>query len=157
MRIPKIYLETSVFNFVFTDDAPDKKADTLKLFEEIRKGKLEPYTSAYVISELEAAQQPKRDCMLQLIPEYGIQMLEKSDEAVRLAKIYAAESIVPEKYIADAYHIAVASVNELDVIVSWNFKHIVKMKTIKLTESVNLKQGYKKMMIHSPTEVIDNE
>ncbi|MDR3304599.1 MAG: hypothetical protein LBS85_01005 [Clostridiales Family XIII bacterium] len=59
MRTPKVYLETSVFNFVFADDAPDKKADTLKLFEEVRQGKYEPYTSAYVVEELEQANEPK--------------------------------------------------------------------------------------------------
>jgi len=157
MRVPRIYLETSVFNFVFADDAPERKADTLKLFNEIKAGKFEPYTSAYVTDELESAKQPKRDKMLKLIAEYRIQMIDKSEKAMRLAELYVAEGIVPEKYITDAVHIAAASISELDVIASWNFKHIVKMKTIRLTESVNLKQGYKKMMIHSPTEVIDND
>ena len=155
MRIPRIYLETSVFNFVFADDAPDKKADTLKLFKEIKAGKFEPYTSEYVTDELKKAQQPKRDNMLNLIIEYGIQVTDKSDKAIQLAELYVAEGIVPAKYITDAVHIAAASIAELDVIASWNFKHIVKMKTIRLTEIVNLKQGYKKMMIHSPTEVIE--
>ena len=157
MRIPRIYLETSVFNFFFADDALDKKADTLKLFEEIRKSKFSAYTSAYAINELKAAPQPKRDNMLNLIPEYGIRVLEESDEAVRLAETYVAEGIIPGKYITDAVHIAAASIDEPDIVVSWNFKHIVKMKTIKLTEAVNLKEGYKKIMIHSPTEVIDND
>ncbi len=58
MRAPKIYLETSVFNFVFANDSPDKRADTLVLFEEIRQGRFEPYTSAYVLEELELASEP---------------------------------------------------------------------------------------------------
>ena len=65
--------------------------------------------------------------------------------------------IIPKKFITDAVHIAVATINEMDAIVSWNFQHIVKMKTIRLTEAANLKHGYRKIMIHSPTEVIDDE
>ena len=158
MKVPKIYLETSVFNFIFADDAPDKKIDTLKLFKEIKAGRFEPFTSEYVTDELKAAQPPKRDDMLNMIEEYGILTIKKDDAvALKLTDMYVAEGIVPKKFITDAVHIAVATVNEMDAIVSWNFQHIVKMKTIILTESVNLKHGYRKIMIHSPTEVIDNE
>ena len=157
MRIPKIYLETSVFNFIFADDAPDKKADTLKLFEEIKAGKLEPYTSAYVTNELESAQRLKRDKMLKLIPEYAINVLSENTDAERLANIYVEAGIIPSKYSTDSLHLAIASVSGLDAVVSWNFKHIVKMKTIKMTEIVNLQEGYKRILINSPTEVIDNE
>jgi predicted nucleic acid-binding protein len=156
MRIPKVYIETSVFNFVFADDSPDKRDDTLKLFEEIKAGKFEPYTSIHVTDELSAAEQPKRDNMLNLIKEYGIEVMENSFAAEQLADMYVLEEIIPKKFIADAIHISLATVNELDVIVSWNFKHIVKMKTVRLTEAVNLRHGYKKIMIHSPTEVIDD-
>ena len=151
----KIYLETSIFNFVFSDDVPDKKSDTLKLFEEIKLGKYEPYTSAYVVGELEAASQPKQDSMLKLIPQFRIKVLPKNDSIVLLAQNYVAKGIIPEKYVTDAYHIATATVNELDIIASWNFKHIFKMKTVKFTEVVNIEQGYKKILIHSPTEVIE--
>jgi predicted nucleic acid-binding protein len=156
MRVPRIYLETSVFNFVFADDAPEKREDTLKLFGDIKAGEFEPYTSEFVTDELRAAKQPKREDMLNLIPEYGIDMIKKSDAAMQLAKMYVAEGAVPEKFITDAVHIAVASIGGLDAIVSWNFKHIVKLKTIRLTEIVNLKHGYRRIGIHSPTEVIDD-
>ncbi|MCL2798246.1 MAG: type II toxin-antitoxin system VapC family toxin [Firmicutes bacterium] len=157
MRTLRLYLETSVFNFIFADDAPDKKADTLKLFDEIRSGKFVPYTSDYVVGELELAPQPKREQMLDFINRYGIRMLEKSEHSERLAGVYVAEGIIPEKYKTDALHIAVATAHELDMIVSWNFKHIVRHKTIRLTESVNLREGYKKIWIHSPMEVIYDE
>jgi rRNA-processing protein FCF1 len=157
MRIPRIYLETSVFNFVFADDAPDKKADTIKLFEEIGQGKYQPFTSAYVYDELSKAQEEKRNKMYALINGYGVNALPATQEIERLAKIYVQEGIIPQKYDADALHIAAASVNELDIIVSWNFKHIVKLKTITQTEIVNLKEGYKRIHINSPSEVIEND
>jgi len=155
MKVPKFYLETSVFNFVFADDAPDKKADTLKLFQEIKEGKYQPYTSAYVTEELDLAPSEKREKMYQLIADYNIRILQKTEEAKQLAGIYVKEKIIPEKYETDALHISVATVNELDFIVSWNFKHIVKRKTVIMTEAVNIKYDYKKIGIYSPTEVIE--
>ena len=155
MRTPKIYLETTVFNFYFSDDAPDKCADTLRLFEEIKQGKYEPYTSEVVVGELQRTPEPKRGHMLALIPQYGIVALPGSDEIQRLADIYAAEGIIPLKYLTDAIHIASTTAYDLDFIVSYNFKHIVKMKTITMTEAVNLREGYRRIGIYSPTEVIE--
>jgi hypothetical protein len=157
MRIPKVYLETSVFNFVFADDAPDKRRDTLKLFEEIREGKYVPYTSEYVTDELNAAPEEKRLKMLRLIADYNIILIGTSDEAVRLADTYVSEGIIPQKYTADALHIAIATIMDMDFIVSLNFKHIVKRKTILLTEVINAREGYKRIGIFSPAEVIENE
>ena len=155
MRVPKIYLETSVLNFYFADDAPDKRADTIKLFEEIRQGKYEPYTSDFVIKELQDAPEPKQSNMLNLIKQYGIASLSLDDEAARMGSIYVAEGIIPAKYLTDALHIAATTVSNLDFIVSYNFRHIVKMKTITMTESVNIREGYKRIGIYSPTEVIE--
>ena len=157
MRIPKIYLETSVFNFVFADDAPDKRQDTLKLFDEIKEGKYEPYTSEYATDELEGAPEEKRLKMLRLIEEYGVNLIGTSDDAVALSKIYVAEGVIPQKYMTDALHIAIATIMDMDFIVSLNFKHIVKRKTMLLTEVINVREGYKKIGIFSPAEVIEND
>jgi predicted nucleic acid-binding protein len=155
MRVPKIYLETSVFNFYFADDAPDKRDDTLRLFEEIRQGKYEPYTSVFVVEELRAAPEPKRSQMLDIIRQYGIIALPGESESRRMAGLYVAEGIIPGKYLTDALHIAATTVNDLDFIVSYNFQHIVKLKTVTMTESVNLRENYRKIGIYSPTEVIE--
>ncbi|MDR1193354.1 MAG: hypothetical protein LBK98_04160 [Peptococcaceae bacterium] len=144
MRAQKIYLETSVFNFYFADDASDKRDDTLRLFGEIRQGKYEPYTSDFVVQELQRAPEPKRKAMIDLTTKYGVSVLPEDDETRRLARIYVAERIIPEKYLTDAFHIAATTVNDLDFIVSYNFKHIVKLKTITMTESVNLRERYHK-------------
>ena len=155
MRVPKIYLETSIFNFYFADDAPDKRNDTLRLFEEIRQGKYEPYTSDYVVGELQQAPEIKRKKMIDLITQYSMLVLPEDPEIQRLAKLYIAEEVIPEKYTADALHIAATTVNNIDYIVSFNFRHIVKVKTIMMTEIVNLREHYKRIGIYSPTEVID--
>jgi len=155
MKIPKIYLETTIFNFYFADDAPDKKADTLELFQEIKNGKYAPYTSAYVLREINKAPEPKKSQMLDLLKIYNINSLDAGDEVERLADVYIKESIIPLKYSTDALHIASATVSDLDFIVSYNFKHIVKRQTIMMTEVVNLRENYKRIGIFSPAEVIE--
>jgi hypothetical protein len=157
VRIPRVYIETSIFNFVFTDDAPDKRQETLKLFAEIREGRYDPYTSVYVVQELEQSFEPKREKMLALLREYNIKTLDANAEAERLADVYVAEGIIPAKYTTDGQHIAITAVEGLDFIVSLNFKHIVKRKTIEMTEIINYREGYKKVGIYSPAEVIDND
>jgi predicted nucleic acid-binding protein len=157
MRRPKVYLETSIFNFVFADDAPDKKQDTLKLFEEIQQGKYVPYTSAYVLQELRRAAEPKQSQMVELIYKYNMEFLGQNDEAERLANIYIQDGVIPQKYFMDGVHIALSSISDLDFIVSFNFRHIVKRKTMIMTESINIREGYRRIGIHSPTEVIEND
>ena len=156
MRIPKIYLETTLFNF-YIDEDRDAHEDTVKLFKEVASGKYEAFTSTYVTDELENAPEIKRNKMLRLITEYNIAVLAPSDEAVQIANIYIEEGIIPKKFRTDGLHIAIATVNELDMIVSMNFKHIVKRKTILATEKINKLNGYRAIEIYSPMEVVENE
>ncbi|MCC8165472.1 MAG: hypothetical protein LIQ31_04840 [Planctomycetes bacterium] len=94
--------------------------------------------------------------MLGLIGEYGMTVIPVTPEAVSLAELYVLEGVIPRKYRTDGLHIASATVQDLDFIVSFNFKHIVKRKTITMTEGINLREGYKRIGIYSPTEVIEN-
>jgi predicted nucleic acid-binding protein len=158
MEKPKIYLETTMFNFPFADDAPQYRADTLRLFEEIRAGKFEPYTSVYVIEELDGTEdQFRREAMKALIDDYHIMVLSATDKADRLAAVYLTEGAVKAAYFTDALHIATAAVNELDFIVSLNFQHIVKRKTIEATARINSREGYKQVGIYQPSEVINDD
>ena len=155
MRQPKAYLETTFFNFCFAEDAAEKWRDTLALLEEIQAGKYKPYTSAYVVQELRRASEPQKGQMMGLIKKNRITVLPTGPEAERLADIYIAEGMISQKHITDALHIAVATVHDLDFIVSLNFKHIVKRKTMTMTEGINLREGYKRIGIFSPAEVIE--
>ena len=83
-------------------------------------------------------------------------MLERDDETM-LADLYVNEGIIPEKYYTDALHIATAAVNGVELLVSMNFRHIVKRKTIKMTGAINVLNGYRAIDIHSPREVIEDE
>ena len=156
MRLQRMYLETTLFNY-YIDKDRDAHADTVKLFNEIAAGKYEAFTSTYVTDELENAPEAKRDKMFELITKYNIAVLAPSDEAARIADIYIAEGVIPQKYRADSLHIAIATVNELDMIVSMNFKHIVKRKTILSTGKINNLNGYRAIEIYSPMEVVEDE
>ncbi|MDR2428681.1 MAG: hypothetical protein LBD62_02625 [Candidatus Margulisbacteria bacterium] len=129
----------------------------MKLFAEIKAGKYEPYTSDYVLQELKRADQPKQEQMIELIEQYNVMFLSPNVEAERLADVYISRGIIPQKHLIDAQHIAMTTVSDLDFIVSYNFQHIVKRKTLLMTKTVNLQEGYREIGIFSPTEVIEND
>jgi predicted nucleic acid-binding protein len=147
-----------MFNFPFANDAPQYRNDTQRLFEEIRKGKFHAYTSEYVLGELrDTKDETKRNKMLNMVEEYGIDVLPASDDIKRLADVYVAAEVIPSRFSTDAIHIAAATFHGLDYIVSLNFQHIVKHKTIVETEYINIREGYKRIFIHTPAEVIDHD
>jgi len=156
MRTPKIYLETTMFNF-YLDTDRDAHADTVKLFAEIQDGKYEAYTSRTVIEEIEKTLGDKKGKMLDVIAKYDLPILETSVEAENLADVYIAEGVIPVKYRTDGLHIAIAAVNDLDMIISMNFQHIVKRKTVKMTAVINSLRGYRVVEIYSPMEVTSYE
>lgn len=151
----KLYFDTSIFNFALADDVPKEKEVTLKLLDEVRKGKYEVYVSEVVIREANRASEEKAKSLIDLINEVVSEELYVNDEVQELAKRYVTEGIIPERYEDDALHIAVASVNNLDAIISWNFAHIVKLKTKKEVVGVNAISGFKEIEIYSPWEVIE--
>jgi len=150
----KIYMETTMFNYYFDEDRGNAHRYTIKLFEMIKKGIFEAYTSTYVTDELVSAQKEKRDKMLELIDEYGITILRGNDEVKRLGDMYIDEGIIPVGYHTDALHIATATVYDMDTIASMNLRHIVKPKTIEMTGYINIENGYSTVKIRSPEEVV---
>jgi predicted nucleic acid-binding protein len=156
MRKLKIYLETSVFNYYF-DTERDGHADTVKLFEEMQTGKYKAFTSIYVTDELERTKDDeKRRKMLALIGEYNIAIISADVEADRLADIYVSEGVIPAAKRYDGLHISIATINELDCIFSFNFKHINRLKTKTFTALINVKEGYKPITIATPGEVVEH-
>jgi predicted nucleic acid-binding protein len=152
----KLYLETTAFNYFF-DEERDGHNDTVRLFEEIRAGKHEAFTSGYTYDELAAASEPKRSKMLALLVEYGITLLGISGESNRLASLYVTEGIVPARFRLDGAHIAIASIHGVDCIVSYNFQHINRVKTKLLTERINRTHNYGNAVICTAKEVLDDE
>jgi len=147
----RVYLENSVIGGYFDDEF---KVYTHRLFEKFRKGIFKPIISSHVVVELEngAPDHIIENLKTLEYEEYGV-----TDEMLSLAEKYMEQRIVSEKYYNDVLHIAVATVLKVDVLVSWNFKHIVNLNRIKSFNSVNLREGYGSLEIRSPREVIENE
>lgn len=151
-----MYLETSVLNFAFADDSPAERDVTLKLLNELYQ--YEVYISEIVLGEiLETQNEEKRGRLLGLIKQYSPQELSFDESARALADKYIQEGVIPRRYQEDAFHIAIVTVNNLDVLVSWNFSHIVKLKTKREISGINVFMGYKEIEICSPWEVVKDE
>ena len=157
MRIPKIYVETTLFNHYFDEHRGLAHKSTVALFKEIAARKYEAFTSDYVTDELERVPADKSEKMIALIEQYGITVLELNEEAEQLADIYIEQGVIPLKYRTDGVHIAVAAVNDLDMIISLNFQHIVKRKTKIGTGNINALNNYRAVEIYNPMEVEENE
>ena len=156
----KIYLDTSIINFLFYDKAPDYKEATIELFENfILKGLYETYYSVYVVDEINATKDvKKRKLLLNTFVDYPLNILEITDakEIQTLADLYVRKNIIPEKKYLDALHIAISVINEIDYLVSWNFRHLANINKERLVHSVNLEFGYRNLIrIITPLELIN--
>jgi hypothetical protein len=127
------------------------------MFEAISRGEYEGCTSTNAVLELKNAEEPKRSNMLSLIEKYKIMTLEITDNVINLSDLYINTCIIPAKYKYDASHIACATVNDLDVVLYFNFRHINKPKTKIMTESINRLVGYKGIKFFTPSELLGNE
>ena len=152
----RLYFETTTFNYFF-DENREGHEDVVKLFEAVKAGEFEGYTSDYVTDELKKASDPKRSKMLALIDEYGLKVLQAKSEIADLGKLYIASGIIPASQIYDSLHVACVSVYELDVIISYNFQHINRNKTKIQTAVVNNKLGYGSISITTAKEVLNND
>ena len=106
---------------------------------------------------MEAATDTLREDRLHQVSEYAVEVIPASEETRSLAMAYIAAGIIPQAYGTDGFHIAAATVGGLYFVVSLNFRHIVKRKTIEETELINYREGYIRIGIYTPAEVIDYE
>lgn len=150
----RIYIDTSVINGLYTEDAIWIKEATKSLFTMARKNNHSLYVSDFVIVEIERTPNPiKRKKLLKTINEYKLRKILVTEKCEELAEIYIKHNIIPHRYLPDALHIAIATVHRIPVLVSWNFKHMVRHKTRVGVNSINEKYGYMQIDICSPEEV----
>jgi len=145
----RIYIDTSVVGGYFDDEFSH---DTIKLFERIINNEFLVYLSEISMIELLPAPQRVRN-ILNLIPPSNLIILDFTTEAKQLAENYISEKILGAASIDDAYHIAIATINRIDVLLSWNFRHIVNWDKIRLFNAINLLNGYPQIEIRSPKDL----
>jgi predicted nucleic acid-binding protein len=158
MKRLQLYLETSVWNFYFADDAPEKKDITISFFEKVKQGEYEIFISDTVISEIAKATKDKERLLLNLIEEYQPYRLAVNEQVIELAYKYISEGALPQNKIEDAVHAAAATVFEMDALISWNLKHLSNLKKMEMINGINLKESYtKRLQLITPMEVSDED
>ena len=149
----RIYIDTSVIGGYFDEEF---EIATIQLFHRIENKDFIIYFSEVNETELILAPQHIKDVKLK-IPVDCIRYIEIDEEIEELAQTYIKEKALGKSSENDAYHIALASVNRVDCLVSWNFKHIVNFDKIRMFNAINIRLGYPLIDIRSPLEFLKDE
>ena len=144
----RIYIDTSVFGGYFDEEFMEH---TIPLFDRIYSGEYVVLYSTVTQEELENAPEKIKDLVKKIKVEQT-EFIETTDEAIDLASEYILEKVIGKTSFADCLHIALATINRADFLISWNFKHIVNIERIRGYNSINIKNGYKQLEIRSPRE-----
>lgn len=149
MRRLRIYLDSSVIGGCH--DAQFAEASQ-RVIAAVHDGKAIILVSEVVVREISTAPQPVQD-VLSTIPPASVEFIALSEEILALRSAYLTAKILGKRSIDDATHVAAATVSRADAIVSWNFKHIVRLDKMKAYNQVNLANGYGILTIVTPREV----
>ena len=147
----KIYIDTSVVGGYFDEEF---KEATIKLFERLDNNEIIFVVSDLLDLELINAPQLVKEHLLKYSAD-KFQRVELTEEAIKLAGAYINEKVVGKTSLEDCRHIAIATIHKVDVLASWNFKHIVNLDRIKCYNSVNLRLGYSMIEIRSPKDLVN--
>ena len=155
MRISKIYLDTSIIGYLYQETQPEKMADTQKLWEKIKKGAYKVVISNLLLEELSNNPNEEiKNILLGFLSEIVCDIVPITSEIERLGVMIISQGILVKKNYEDCLHIATALVNECDLLVSWNFKHLVNIKTISGVRAISNLEGYRNIDIVTPTFLV---
>lgn len=162
MKKFSIYLDTSVINFLFADDAPEQRDTTKEFFNDyVKPGFFAVYISPVVIDEINRTKDELRKTkLLNAVRDYNLTILdiETRIREIQRAEVYLEKGIVPKTKLEDALHIAISTVYEMDVLLSWNFRHLANLNRERKTIGANIQEGYMKTLrITTPLEVMFDE
>jgi len=153
MRTQRIYLDTSVIGGCFDDEFA---AWSNALMRDLRNGLFLGVTSEIVEAEISDAPKKVREKFFEFV-RMNPEVLKINQEAIELVNAYLEHQILAERFRNDMLHIALSTIADVDILVSWNFRHIVRYDKIRQFNAVNLQQGYHKLDIYSPREVTSYE
>ena len=151
MKKETLYFDTSVVSAYYDARAKERQEATINFWKNIAPN-YKVFISEITVSELEDTKdETLKNRFKNLIKDISILKLDKKVRA--LANAYINHGVFPEKYIDDALHVAIASYHDIFYLISWNFEHLVKVKTRKTVNLVNIIEGYKEIEIISPQEL----
>lgn len=157
MRKFKVYLDTSVVSYLYQVDAPEKMQNTLDLWELFKNKVYEVYISDIVIREISGCNEEKLKILLDYLDQIDYNIIETDEDTVELAGKFIDFGILKQKSFDDCQHIAAAILAGCDIITSWNFKHIVNVKTVRGVKVITTLEGYKDLLIYPPSVLIESE
>ncbi len=157
MKKTKLYLDTSVPSFLFADDSPEKREVTIKFWDILKLGLYDIVISDILLSEISRSEIPSSQELENKLSEIVLEIVSVNEEVFSLAQKYIDEDIIPQKYQDDALHIALATYSQADALISWNFKHMVKLKTIRGVNGINRMLGLKELEILTPQSWIQED
>lgn len=157
MRKLKVYLDTSVISHLLQEDVPEKMADTRKLWDMFKDGKYDVYLSTVTLEEIADCPEPKKSKMYDYLEQIDYTPIKITDDVSDIAQQIIDMGILTRKSYDDCQHIAAAVVNACDCIISWNFKHIVNIKTIRGVRAITNLEGYKPIEILNPSVLLESE
>ncbi len=157
MKKTKLYLDTSVPSFLFADDSPEKREVTIKFWDILKLGIYDIVISDILLSEISRSEIPSSQELEDKLSEIVLEIVSVNEDVFSLAQKYIDEGIIPQTYQDDALHIALATYNEADALISWNFKHMVKLKTIRGVNGINRMLGLKELEILTPQSWIQED
>jgi len=146
----RVYIDTSVIGGCFDQEFEEWSN---KLFDDFKSGEKIAVISDITLDELTDAPERVQD-NFKTIPDENVEIIIADNESQILADLYINERVVTKKNYEDALHIAISTINQVNVLASWNFKHIVNLDKIRLYNAVNLKNGYNILEIRTPREII---
>jgi predicted nucleic acid-binding protein len=156
-RKPKIYLDTSVLGALYDREDPVRVEKVGALLQRIEHNEYDAFISLLTLEELMRAPEDIKNELVSTIKNLDLAVLEENEESLEFAEFFVTEGIIPKRFRDDARHIAVAILHNLDALVSWNYRHMVNIRTRKMVNSLCVRQGYKPIDIVSPEEVIEYE
>jgi len=136
-------------------DVPEKMNDTLTFWEDLKRGKYSAFTSITTITEIADCREPKRSILEKYLSEIDFTLISLNSEIELLADKIIEQGILTRKSYDDCIHIASAVIADCDLVASWNFKHMVNIKTINGVRAVNLLNGYKPIDIYTPSMLFE--
>ncbi len=157
MRKLKVYLDTSVISHLLQEDVPEKMADTRKLWDMFKDGKYDVYLSTVTLEEIADCPEPEKSKMYDYLEQIDYTPIKITDDVSDIAQQIIDMGILTRKSYDDCQHIAAAVVNACDCIISWNFKHIVNIKTIRGVRAITNLEGYKPIEILNPSVLLESE
>ncbi|MFZ3102940.1 MAG: PIN domain nuclease [Desulfitobacteriaceae bacterium] len=157
MKKLKIYLDTSVISHLQADDVPEKMAITLKFWDDVKAGQFDVYISEVTEAEIADCPEPKKTVLGEHLKEVSVHTIELTEEITDLAQRYLILGVLPPKCVDDSIHVAAATFAGCNAIVSWNFKHILKLRAFIGVNGVNRMLGYGEIALIPPYELLEED